>query len=224
MQVAVTFRHMETSPALRDYASRKLDHVVNKYVRSAVDAKVVLSVEKYWHIAKITLQVRGLKIKSEEKSEDMYSSVDLALDKLERQLKRYKDRIRNHKPVRGVPKRQFGFEVIAPVNEEDDSDPREAEEQQDEDGQTVDFMDVQIASGGKEGEETRVTVIERQLQHAEPMTVAEAIMQLDLKDTECMVFTRADTQTISVLYHQKDGNYALINTAPDDADEGDSDE
>ncbi len=218
MQVAVTFRHMETSPALRDYASKKLDHVVNKYVRSAVDAKVVLSVEKYWHIAKITLQVRGLKIKSEEKSEDMYSSVDLALDKLERQLKRYKDRIRNHKPVRGVPKRQFGFEVIAPTNEDEDSDPREAAEQTDEDGQKVDFMDVQI-SGGTEGEETNVTVIQRQLQAAEAMTVAEAVMQLDLKDTECIVFTRADTHTVSVIYRQKDGNYALINTAPDDAEE-----
>ena len=111
MQIAVSFRHLETSPALRDYASEKLEHTVGKYIQAPVDAKVILSVERYWHIARFTLMVHGLVIKSEDRSEDMYSSIDLAMAKLERQLRRYKDRIRDHKPADGAAQR-FSIQTI----------------------------------------------------------------------------------------------------------------
>ena len=98
MQVTVTFRHMPASDALREYAVDKLTHVVDKYFSpNSLEAHVVLSVERFWHIADFTLGLQGSTVKVEERSEDMYSSIDLAMDKVERQVRRYKDRLRDHK-------------------------------------------------------------------------------------------------------------------------------
>jgi putative sigma-54 modulation protein len=103
MQVSVTFRHMPPSPALRDYAAEKVSHVVEKYVRSGeLEAHVVLSIERYWHIADFTIGFAGMRVKAEERSEDMYSSIDLAMDKVERQVRRYKEKLRDHKGMRGA--------------------------------------------------------------------------------------------------------------------------
>ena len=68
MQVAVSFRHLENSVALKGYVADKLEHTVNKYIQAPTEAQVMLSVEKFWHIAKLNLKVHGLIIKSEEKS------------------------------------------------------------------------------------------------------------------------------------------------------------
>ena len=87
MNTNVSFRHMDSSPALRDYATGKLERVVDKYVHGRVEASVVLSVEKFRHIANFTVQIKNLTVKGDYSSEDMYSSVDLALDKIEYHLR-----------------------------------------------------------------------------------------------------------------------------------------
>jgi putative sigma-54 modulation protein len=98
MKVTVTFRHMPSSDALREYARDKVTHVVEKYFRaSELEAHVVLSVERFWHVADFTIGFRGTTVKVEERSEDMYSSIDLAMDKIERQVRRYKSKLREHK-------------------------------------------------------------------------------------------------------------------------------
>ena len=108
MNTNVSFRHMDSSPALRDYATGKLERVVDKYVNGRVDASVVLSVEKFRHIANFTVQIKNLTVKGDYSSEDMYSSIDLALDKIERQLRRHKDRLRDQEAKHsGVEKNRF---------------------------------------------------------------------------------------------------------------------
>ena len=100
MQISVTFRHMPTSEPLKEYAVEKLTHVIDKYFRvSNVEAHIVLSVERFWHIADFTIRFTKMTVKVDERSEDMYSSIDLAMDKVERQVRRYKDRLRDHKSV-----------------------------------------------------------------------------------------------------------------------------
>ncbi|MCA9564310.1 MAG: ribosome-associated translation inhibitor RaiA [Myxococcales bacterium] len=105
MQVVVTFRHMPKSGALKRYAEEKVAHAISKYFKGGeIEAHVVLWVERFWHIADFTITFKGMTAKVEERSEDMYSSIDLAMDKLERQLRRYKEKIRDHKsaPARDV--------------------------------------------------------------------------------------------------------------------------
>lgn len=98
MQVAVTFRHMEPSTALRDYATEKVVKV-KKYLEDPIECHVVLSVEKHRHAAEVTIVADGFKINGQETTADMYSAIDIAVDKIEKQIKKHRDRLRE-RPVR----------------------------------------------------------------------------------------------------------------------------
>jgi putative sigma-54 modulation protein len=95
MQLFVKGRNLEITEALRAYAEEKVQRLT-RYLESIVSATVVLSVEKHRHIAEVTLRVRELTIRAEEHTEDLYSSIDLVVEKLERQILRYKERIVAH--------------------------------------------------------------------------------------------------------------------------------
>ena len=90
-QISVTFRHVDPSQALKDYVTEKLGKV-QKVVDKSFDAHVTLSVEKYRHIAEVFLTARGITIKAFESTEDLYSAIDLVCDKVERQLKKYREK------------------------------------------------------------------------------------------------------------------------------------
>jgi putative sigma-54 modulation protein len=96
MQINVTFRHTESSPALREYAEEKISRI-KKYLEEPIDAHVVLKVEKFRHIVEVTINADGQRINGMEKTDDMYSSIDKVADKIESQVKKYKDKIRSRK-------------------------------------------------------------------------------------------------------------------------------
>lgn len=177
MQVAVTFRHMESSEPVRSYVEEKLARL-KKYIDEPVDAQVVLSVEKkIRHKVEVTLGAKGITIKAADQTEDMYAAVDGVLDKLERQLRRYKEKIKNHKPVAGR-ERQVAKTVYS--------------------AQSID-----------EGHPEPV-IIKSDTFHVKPMSVEEAVMQMDLLEKEFLVFTDSGSAEINVVYRRKDGNYGLI--------------
>ena len=82
MQITVTFRHVDPTPPLKAYAEEKLQRV-RKYLHRPVDAHVILSVSKERHIAEITLKADHVTMFAEEETHDLYSAIDLAIDKLE---------------------------------------------------------------------------------------------------------------------------------------------
>jgi putative sigma-54 modulation protein len=97
MQITTTFRHMQPSEALKDYAAEKLERV-KKYINESIVVHVFLTVEKIRHVADVTIAAKGITIKASEDSIDMYASLDAVADKIERQLRRFKERIKAHKP------------------------------------------------------------------------------------------------------------------------------
>ena len=104
MQVLVTFRHMDATPALRRYAETKVQRV-HKLMRNPIEAHVILEVSKRRHIAEITLSGEHLRITAKEATADLYSAIDLAMDKVERQIqKRVTKRLAaRHESVPPVP-------------------------------------------------------------------------------------------------------------------------
>jgi len=92
VQVNVTFRHMDASDALKNYVKDKAEKV-DKYLHPPVDLHAVLSIEKFIHHADITVNASGIQLRSTEKSEDMYSSIDLAMDKIESQARKHKEKL-----------------------------------------------------------------------------------------------------------------------------------
>jgi ribosome hibernation promoting factor len=103
MQLSVTFRHMDSTDALRDYAKEKVERI-RKYFPDPIKAHVVLVCDRgYNHTADVMITLHnGLVIKGVETTEDMYSSIDLVMAKIERQVRRYKEKIRSHKGAEGL--------------------------------------------------------------------------------------------------------------------------
>lgn len=99
MQVNITFRNMFATDALRNHVQEKLEKVVEKYLDKVSEAHVTLSVERYLNHADINLHAGQFHVRGKEKCEDMYASIDMAVDKIERQLKKYKERLRDHRPA-----------------------------------------------------------------------------------------------------------------------------
>ena len=92
MEITVTFRHMEPTESLKTYAEDKISKV-EKYLDFPVEAHIVLGVEKFRHLADVTLSLNGTMIKGVEETEDMYSAIDQVMDKVEKQVKRYRSKI-----------------------------------------------------------------------------------------------------------------------------------
>ena len=99
MQVNITYRNMFATDALRSHVEQKLAHMVAKYLDKVTEVHVTLSLERYLHHADINLHAGTFHVRGKEKSEDMYASIDMAVDKIERQLKKYKERLRDHRPA-----------------------------------------------------------------------------------------------------------------------------
>ena len=93
MQTSVTFKNLDSSENLKSYVADKLDRF-DRLLNNPAEAKVVLSVEKFRHIAEINIVGDKLNINGKEETNDMYSAIDMALDKLEKQIKRSKQKIR----------------------------------------------------------------------------------------------------------------------------------
>ena len=104
MDITVTFRHVDSTESLKEYAEEKLSKI-DKYFDYPIEAHIVLTAEKFRRMADVTLNVNGAVIKADEETEDMYSAIDQVMDKIEIQVKRYRDKIRNR---RGKSENQRG--------------------------------------------------------------------------------------------------------------------
>jgi putative sigma-54 modulation protein len=96
MEIEITGRQMEITPALRDYVNGKVGRA-EKYVNRSFGAHVILEVDKLRHIAEIIMHVKGAQLTAREDGEEMYASIDGAMTKMEQQLRRYKDKLSHHK-------------------------------------------------------------------------------------------------------------------------------
>lgn len=96
MQTSVTFKNLDPSEHLKSYVTDKLDRF-DKFLDNPAEANVVLSVEKFRHIAEINISGDRMTINGKEEVNDMYSAIDLVLDKLEKQIKKSKEKIRERR-------------------------------------------------------------------------------------------------------------------------------
>ena len=180
MQTSVTFRHMNASDPIKNHSLEKVERV-KKFLDEAAEVHVVLSVERYLHKADINIQSRGMLIRGEESSSDMYNSIDRAIEKIEKQLRRYHSRMQKHRPNEGT-RLKLRLKLV------EGAEPKEEEQE------------TQISP--------RIT--ETKEFDARPMMLDEAIMQMDLLHNDILVFLNVKTDHINVLYRKKDNKFGLI--------------
>jgi putative sigma-54 modulation protein len=186
MRFHFTGRNIAVTPALRRYAETKLARL-ERFLNGLGTAHVVLRVEKHRQVAEVTLAMRDATLRAEESTSDLYASLDLVADKLERQVLRYKERIEAHGARPGrvpqgplAPGRGAGPDGGPPG-----------------------------APGAPAGEgERRVVRVKRFAM--KPMTVEDALVQMELLGHTFFVFRHAQTEEVNVLYRRTDGAYGLI--------------
>jgi len=182
MDITVTFRHTDPIESLKDYAEEKISKI-KKYLDVPLEAHIVLSVEKFRHIADVTLSINGTRIKAVEETGDMYSAIDQVMDKVENQVKKHLGKIRRHRGESARP----GENALNDVLEE------ELEES------------AEMSSGDFS--------IDVEKMVAKPMDPEEAAMQLKLMRQDFLVFRNAKSREINVIYKSGDVNFRLIEPA-----------
>jgi putative sigma-54 modulation protein len=100
MNIIVTGRHLEVTSALKTYAEKKIKKI-GRYLSNISEAVVTISVEKYRHKAEVLLKVNGVLIQAEGVTGEVYSSIDEVVEKLERQIKKYKEKLVSHRKSEG---------------------------------------------------------------------------------------------------------------------------
>ena len=184
MRVTITARHMEMTDALKSHIENRLDKVRGHFEK-VIDADVVLGVEKHRHIAEINLHANGIRLHGKESSSDMYVSVDAVVDKLDKQIRKYKDRITRSQSRKTKDVQEYQHNIIEMPAMQD----READAEED---------------------ETRHRVVFREKLAMKPMSIEEATLQLELADDPFLVFSNAQTQQVNVIYARDDGTFGLI--------------
>jgi putative sigma-54 modulation protein len=96
MGIAITFRHMASSDALKSYVHEKLERV-QKYLRQPLDGHVTLSSERHQHVSEVSLHTAGRQYQASHESDDMYKSIDLVIDKIEHQIAKHHDAVARNK-------------------------------------------------------------------------------------------------------------------------------
>ncbi len=117
MQIAVTFKNITPSENLKAYAGEKLDRL-DKYLDNPAEAAVVLSVEKFRHIAEISITGDRLNINGKEEASDLYAAIDMTLDKIETQIKKNKEKIRERKGKLKSKPKGFDAEILTAESDE----------------------------------------------------------------------------------------------------------
>jgi putative sigma-54 modulation protein len=98
MNIAFTFKNFEPSEHLKKYARRRFEKLGRFFGKaSGLDIQVTLSVDKFRHRCDVQVSGEGLQLSAAEQTEDMYASIDLALDKLESQIKKHVSRVKEHR-------------------------------------------------------------------------------------------------------------------------------
>lgn len=179
INLSVSGKNVQVTPALREHSERRISKLQRYFDDGRpLRADVVISTEREHHIAEVTIQVGSLLVRGVAKTDDMYVSIDSAVDRIARQVRKYKTRI-NRKLQEG---------------------PKTA--------QAVAMATAESGTEDKEAEEPRVVRVKRFA--FKPMTVDEAILQMELLGHDFFVFTEASTEEVNVLYRRRDGNYGLI--------------
>jgi putative sigma-54 modulation protein len=179
MQVNITFRHLEPTDALKAHVRDRVEHV-KRYIDRPSEAHAVLHVENLDHHAEITVKAGRFLLRGTGRSQDMYASIDAAADRIERQLKKHKEKLYNHK-TNGHSAEWKPVEVRHDV---------------------LDILEHPDRPSHRVVKSTKF--------QAKPMTIDEAILQLELLDASFYVFQNMVDRAINVVYRRDDGSFGLI--------------
>lgn len=177
--------NVEVTEAIRTYVESKVGKL-DKYFTDGHEVTAYVNLKVYGDKrakVEVTLPAKNVTLRAENTSEDMYASIDLVQEKLERQIRKYKTRM-NRKPRNAMPTGQVFQDDFAPLD-------------------TISAAEAEAAD---------VKIVRTKHVALKPMDAEEAVLQMDMLGHDFYLFTDADTNETNVVYRREDGRYGVIET------------
>jgi ribosomal subunit interface protein len=186
MRYQISGRQIDIGEALQTHVKAELGEVVEKYAQRPTDAVVIFSRAAHEHVCEATIHLStGLTAQAKGHATEIYAAFESCREKMDKQLRRYKRRLRNHHSARTAPVEFAGGSsyILAPTEEPEDDDHSDL-------AQPIVIAEM----------ETKIPSI----------TVGEAVMQLELGGQRMLVFRNEGHGGVNVVYRRDDGNIGWI--------------
>ena len=185
MRYQITGKQIDIGDALQTHVKSELNDIVEKYAERPTDANVVFSKSGHEHVCEATIHLStGLTAQAKAHATEIYAAFDECAEKMEKQLRRYKRRLKDHHSKRKEPVEQLGASsyILAASEGVDDSEP-----------ETLQPMIIAEV-------ETKVST----------MSVGEAVMQMEISGEPVVIFRNESNSAFGVVYKRDDGNIGWI--------------
>lgn len=186
MQVNVKGKNIEVTDALKRYAEKKVEKL-GKHFKEIKEAQVTQSVQRNWHIVEVQLEGDGVTLRGEERTDNMYASIDQVVEKLEKRIMRFKGKLYGKSQEEGPKEKEALREAMT--------------------------LEAAEAAEAVEGEPETPIIIRTKQFAMKPMTPEDAAVEMELLHHDFHVFHNDRTEQVNVVYKRKDGHYGLIEPA-----------
>jgi putative sigma-54 modulation protein len=195
--IQVTGRHVSVTESMKEYCRRRLASLHLDYPK-IIEVQILLDVQKYRHTAEVILHCSNhITLEASAENDDMYVSVDEVVDKIARQMRKYKTRLmRQHRPrkhtVRHLDETVLRWEWVEGLEE---------------------VPETGIARTSQLESETNLSepsVVQSEKYPVKPMFIDEAVLQIEMSAKQFLVFLNAKTEKVNVIYRRKNGDFGLI--------------
>jgi ribosomal subunit interface protein len=186
MRYQISGKQIDIGSALQTHVQTELDGIVQKYAGRPTDANIVFSKSAHEYMCEVTVHLStGLTASAKAKETEIYAAFDSCSAKMDKQLRRYKRRLKDHHKDRSQPVEHFGASSYILASDEASSDEVEPETLQ---PIIVAEMETNIPS----------------------LSVGEAVMQMELAGAPVLVFRNEGKDGVNVVYRREDGNIGWI--------------
>ncbi|GAK32716.1 ribosomal subunit interface protein [Iodidimonas nitroreducens] len=202
MQINVSGRKINVGDALKTYIDDRLEAMVEKYFSRSIEAHVTLSKTGPFFHVDCSLHVRqGIHMQSSAEADDAHAAFDLALDKLEKQLRRHKRRLKDrHTSGRAGMEEEVALIAQAYVLQPDEEDADDA-------------ADLNGAHGDGDVADDQPVIVAETRTEIPHVSVGDAVMLMDLSDQPALMFRNRKNGQFNVVYRRPDGNIGWVDPA-----------
>jgi ribosomal subunit interface protein len=187
MRIQVTGKHMDVGDALRSHVEARIEEIVDKYSARPIDAVVIFSRDRHEYAADASLHLTtGLTVQSKAKANEIYASFEGAVERMDKQLRRYKRRLKDHHRNRESPIESIGAPSYILEGHREDSET------------------------AVEPETLQPVIVAETETKVQSLSVGEAVMQMELAGAPLLVFRNNAHGGLNVVYMREDGNIGWI--------------
>jgi ribosomal subunit interface protein len=185
MRYQISGKQIDVGESLQTHVQAEVSEILEKYAERPTDALIIFSKDAHEYVCETAIHLStGMTVNSKARANDIYASFDKSAERIEKQLRRYKRRLKDHANQRTTPIESFGASayIIAAEPEEDST----------------------------ETESLTPIIIAEMETGIKALSVGEAVMQMELADEAVLVFKNESHEGLNVVYKRKDGNIGWI--------------